>query len=150
MTLVVLLRHADYSFSENIQIESIIHKLRIQACFVFPVALLGLKPSAIDWKLKKTNLLAGGEVCACLETWFYANLHLRQNLSPNVLSETLELYIYIYIKRTIDKYIYIHLFPILLGGGTNIGPYWSPLSSSPASAKVFCQGLTKIIKNICC
>ena len=43
------------------------------------------------------------------------------------------------------KVTYIHnnmiLYPILLGGGTNIGLYWFPLPSpSLASAKISCQG----------
>ena len=41
------------------------------------------------------------------------------------------------------KIIYIHMkidLPIVLGGGTNIDPYWLPPSPSLASSKVSCQG----------
>ena len=42
----------------------------------------------------------------------------------------------------------ILLYPILLGGGTNIGPYWfPPPPSAPASASVSCQGPDQLEKN---
>ena len=44
----------------------------------------------------------------------------------------------------------IRLYPILLGGGTDIGPCWFPLPPIPslASAKVSCQGANTLEKHI--
>ena len=42
----------------------VLYRLRIQAC-VFLVALLGLKPSAIDGKCTKQEMLSGGK-CLCM------------------------------------------------------------------------------------
>ena len=137
----------------------VLRRLRIQACLFF-IALLVLKPSAIDWKCKKKNdsqeersvrIQRGGSML----TDFYFGTH--------VIFETLELYmyiyihiyicIYIYIERERDKsYINIYIYTYLFIS-YSIGrwyKYWprigSPPCPSPASAKVSCQGGNKFKK----
>ena len=69
----------------------VLRRLQIQT-FFFIVALLGLKPRAIDWKCilvfaswKEVRVRVG-------KGGFCANLHLRWKLCPNVVFESLEFF----------------------------------------------------------
>ena len=63
-----------------------------------------------------------------------------KNMISNYKNKQEYIYIYMYI------HIYINIFilcPILLGGGTNFGTYWSPHSRPERQQKESFQGANK-------